>query len=132
MSIHQQVNYKTIDPANLPDQPTANEVMLRVSMLLWNLDNRESYTKFHDNWTNSTKIRGIRTHRVRHTDSPEVQAVLPKIHEMLAPFDGQYKIYTWGTYFVKGDIGYTKYTGHALCVVLYYKSQPRKKYEYTS
>ena len=130
MGIHQQVNHKTVDPTKLPDQPTADAAMLAVSKLLWDLDNRESYTAFHDNWTNSTPTRGIRTHRVRHKNTPEVQALIPAIHEMLAPYEGCYKIFLYGKYFMQGDIGYDVHTGHALCITLYYRSQPRKKYEY--
>lgn len=130
MGIHQQVNHKTVDPTKLPDQPTANEVMLQVSKLLWDLDNSEAYTTFHDNWTNSTPTRGTRTHRVRHMYNERVKAVLPKIHEMLAQFKGQYKVWFYTNTWMLGDVGYDVYSGRALCVTLYYRSQPRKKYEY--
>lgn len=130
MGIHQEVNHKTVDPTKLTDHDTGHEVMYAISKMLWDLDNRESYTTFHDYWANSTKTKGIRTLRVRHKNTPEVQALMPKIHEMLAPYEGTYKTYLHGKYFTQGDVGYDVHTGHAMCIVLYYRSRPTKKYEY--
>lgn len=122
MSIHQQINPNTVDPANLPDQLTANKVMLQVSQLLWDLHNRESYTTFHDFWANSTSAQGVRMLRVRHKNGPDVQAVMPKIRELLAQYEGMYKTYLYGKYFMQGDTGYDVHTGHAMCITLYYRS----------
>ena len=130
MGIHQEVNHKTVDPTKLTDHDTGHEVMYAISKMLWDLDNREAYTKFHDYWANSTKTKGIRTLRVRHMYTPEVKELLPKIHEILAQFKGQYKVYFYTNTWQLGDTGYDEYSGRALCVVLYYRSRPTKNYEY--
>jgi hypothetical protein len=122
MSIHQQVNHYTVDPSKLPDYKTAQTVMYKVSHLLWDLDNREKYTTFHDYWENSTSIKGIRTSRVRHKNTPEALALLPQIHELLAPYEGMYKTYLYGKFFMQGDTGYDVHHGQNLCIVLYYRS----------
>lgn len=122
MSIHQEINPNTVDLANLPDHMTANNVMKQVSKLLWDLDNAESYTTFHDFWANSTSAKGVRMLRVRHKNTPTVQAVMPTVVELLAPYEGMYKTYLYGKYFVQGDTGYDVHTGHAMCITLYYRS----------
>jgi hypothetical protein len=130
MSVHQEVNHKTVDPKALPDLYAAREVMNPVSQMLWDLDNREGYKIFHDFWTNSTPTTGTRTMRVRHRYTPEVKNLIPKIHEILAQFKGQYKVYTYTNIWLLGDVGYDEFRGTLFCVTLYYRSQPRKKYEY--
>ena len=130
MSVHQQVNHKTVDPKTLPDVYEARNVMGKVSMLLWNLDNRDNYTTFHDYWENSTPTTGTRTIRVRHKYTPEVKKVMPKIREMLTQYEGRYKIYTYTNIWLLGDVGYDEFKGTLFCITLYYRSQPRKKYVY--
>ena len=131
MSIHQQINPNTVDPANLPDHLTANAVMDKVSKMLWDVDNRESYTTFHDYWASSTNRTGVRTLRVRHKYNDAVNAVMPAIRELLAPYEGMYKTYLYGRYFMQGDTGYDVHTGRAMCIMLYYRSwksgEPRRK-----
>lgn len=122
MSIHQEINPNTVDPAQLPDHMTANKVMKQVSKLLWDLDNAESYTTFHDFWANSTSAQNVRMLRVRHKNTPAVQAVMPKVAELLASYEGMYKTYLHGKYFLQGDTGYDVHTGHAMCITLYYRS----------
>ena len=129
MSIHQQVNHKTVDPQTLPMHDEAHKVMYAISKMLWNLDNAEEYTVFHDYWANSTPTKGVRTLRVRHKNNAKVQTFMPKVHEMLAPYEGMYKTYRWGKYFLQGDTGYDVHTGQAMCIVLYYRSRPTKKRE---
>lgn len=130
MSVHQEVNHKTVDPKTLPDLYEAREVMHPVSKLLWDLHNQESYTTFHDFWTNSTPTTGTRTMRVRHRYTPEVKKVIPQINKMLAQYEGRYKIFTYTNVWLLGDVGYNEFRGTLFCVTLYYRSQPRKKYEY--
>ena len=122
MSIHQQINPHTVDPAKLPDRLTANKVMDKVSKMLWDVDNRESYTVFHDYWANSTSAQGVRMLRVRHKYNDAVNAIMPAVHELLAPYEGMYKTYLYGKYFTQGDVGYDVHTGHAMCITLYYRS----------
>ena len=130
MSIHQQVNCKTVDPQTLPMHDEGHKVMLAISKMLWDLDNREAYTTFHDYWANSTKTKGVRTLRVRHMYNDKVNAVMPAIREMLAPYEGMCKVWFYTNTWQLGDVGYDVYSGRALCVTLYYRSRPTKNYEY--
>jgi hypothetical protein len=130
MGIHQQINHKTVDPTALTDLRTGHEIMYAVSKMLWDVHNKEAYTAFHDYWVNSTPTKGIRVMRVRHRYTPEIKELLPKVHEMLAQYAGQYKVYTMTNTWLLGDVGYDEFKGTLLCVVLYYKSRPTKEYEY--
>jgi hypothetical protein len=130
MGIHQQINHKTVDAQALPMHDEGHEVMYAISKMLWNLDNSEEYTTFHDYWSNSTPTKGVRTLRVRHMYNHKVNAVIPAIHEMLAQFKGQYKVWFYTNTWMLGDIGYDVHSGRALCVTLYYRSRPTKEYEY--
>lgn len=133
MGIHQQINHKTVDVQALPMHDEGHEVMYAISKMLWNLDNSEEYTTFHDYWANSTPTKGVRTLRVRHKYNDAVNAVIPRIHEMLAQYEGMYKMYFWGHWYVQDESkcgSWVKHTKADLCVVLYYRSRPTKKYEY--
>lgn len=95
MSIHQQVNPNTVDPSQLPDHLTAGKVMDKVSRVLWDVHNSESYVAFHDYWSSSTYGKKVRSLRIRHDYDDAVNAVLPHVHELLAQYEGRYKVYFW-------------------------------------
>jgi hypothetical protein len=97
----------------------ASEIMDKVSNLLW-VANKDEPNRWHDYWANSTSITGIRSLRVRCTQSEAANAVMQQVLDLLAPYEGQYKIYPWQNSWDR------KYT----CIMLYYRSwqagEPRK------
>jgi hypothetical protein len=118
MTVHTKTNPNTVSKSDLPGFVTADTVMIQVSHILWEA-NKHDPTLWHDFWTNSTPAKGIRSCRVRFVQSKATNAVWQQVLDLLAPYEGCYKIYPWQ---------YTtscKFT----CIMMYYRSwqagQPR-------